>query len=125
MNLSPITLEGQFVKLVPLTSEHRDALVSAASDGKLWELWFTSVPNEERVDDYLSMAFEQQSLGRALPFAVIDKHTGTVIGSTRFCNIDVDVLPAGPACPHEALFKLILADGYAAGDLHAVHHRSA
>ncbi len=88
MDLSPITLEGQFVKLVPLTLEHRDALVSAASDGKLWELWFTSVPNEERVDDYLSMAFEQQSLGRALPFAVIDKHTGTVIGSTRFCNID-------------------------------------
>ena len=60
MDLSPITLEGQFVKLVPLTLEHRDALVSAASDGKLWELWFASVPNEERVDDYLSMAFEQQ-----------------------------------------------------------------
>ena len=88
MNLSPITLEGQFVKLVPLTLEHRDALVNAATDGKLWELWFTSVPNEERVDDYLSMAFEQQSLGRAIPFAVIDKHTDEVIGSTRFCNID-------------------------------------
>ncbi|KTG20430.1 GCN5 family acetyltransferase [Pseudoalteromonas sp. XI10] len=88
MDLSPITLEGQFVKLVPLTLEHRDALVNAASDGKLWELWFTSVPNEERVDDYLNMAFEQQSLGRAIPFAVIDKHTGEVIGSTRFCNID-------------------------------------
>ncbi len=88
MDLSPITLEGQFVKLVPLTLEHRDALVSAATDGKLWELWFTSVPNEERVDHYLSIVFEQQALGRALPFAVIDKHTGTVIGSTRFCNID-------------------------------------
>jgi len=88
MDLSPITLEGQFVKLVPLTLEHRDALVNAASDGKLWELWFTSVPNEERVDDYLNMAFEQQSVGRAIPFAVIDKHTDGVIGSTRFCNID-------------------------------------
>ena len=88
MDLSPITLEGQFVKLVPLTLEHRDALVNAASDGKLWELWFTSVPNEERVDDYLSMAFEQQSVGRAIPFAVIDKRTDEVIGSTRFCNID-------------------------------------
>ena len=88
MDLSPITLQGQFVKLVPLTLEHRDALVSAASDGKLWDLWFTSVPNEERVDDYLTMAFEQQSLGRALPFAVIDKNTDEVIGSTRFCNID-------------------------------------
>lgn len=88
MNLSPTSLEGKFIKLVPLTPAHRDALVNAAADGELWKLWFTSVPNEERVDDYLTMAFEQQAQGRALPFAVIDQQSGEVIGSSRFCNID-------------------------------------
>ena len=88
MNLSPTSLEGKFIKLVPLTPAHRDALVNAAADGELWKLWFTSVPNEERVDDYLTMAFKQQARGRALPFAVIDQQSGEVIGSSRFCNID-------------------------------------
>lgn len=41
---SPITLEGHGVRLEPLTDQHHDDLVAAAADGKLWELWFTSVP---------------------------------------------------------------------------------
>ena len=42
--LSPVTLTGSLVTLEPLRPDHHDELVAAASDGRLWELWYTSVP---------------------------------------------------------------------------------
>lgn len=82
-------LSSETVELIPLVPEHRDALVKAASDGELWKLWFTSVPNEEKVDAYLAMAFETKANGTSLPFAVVEKATGNIIGTTRLCNADV------------------------------------
>jgi len=38
--------------------------------------------------DYVTKALEQQDNGTALPFAIIDKTTETVIGSTRICNAE-------------------------------------
>ncbi len=84
-----VELESENVKLVPLTMEHKQALAEAATDGKLWELWFTSVPNPENVSSYISTALEQKAKGVALPFVVIEKSSGKVIGSTRFCNADL------------------------------------
>ena len=47
IELHPTTLEGHGVRLEPLAAEHHDALASAAADGRLWELWFTAVPEPE------------------------------------------------------------------------------
>lgn len=84
--LASITLEGQKVKLIPLEASHKEALLKAASDGKLWELWFTSVPSKERIDSYLKQAFDEQQKGSSLPFVILDKSTGELIGTTRYCN---------------------------------------
>ncbi|CAB9493899.1 GNAT family N-acetyltransferase [Alteromonas macleodii] len=84
-----IELESENIKLVPLTMEHADALVNAANDGELWKLWFTSVPSAKTINDYISTALEQKAKGLSLPFVVIDKASGEVIGSTRFCNADL------------------------------------
>ncbi|MEC8885370.1 MAG: hypothetical protein VYD98_11985 [Bacteroidota bacterium] len=56
----PLELEDDTVKLVPLKREHRDGLLVAASDGSLWELWYTSVPSAETIDAYIVTALEQQ-----------------------------------------------------------------
>lgn len=85
--LSPTNLEGNLVKLIPLSLSHKNALLEAASDGELWNLWFTSVPSQEKIDEYLNYAFSEQEENRALPFAIIDKKTDKIIGSTRFCNV--------------------------------------
>ena len=74
------------VKLIPLTKDYRDALIVAASDGELWNLWYTSVPSENTVDDYINCALAEKQAGRALAFVVIDKSTNQIIGSTRYCN---------------------------------------
>ncbi len=84
--LTPITLKGQKVDLIPLDISHREALLKAASDGNLWDLWYTSVPFVETIDSYLNFAFEEQANQRALPFVVIDKTTGQIVGTTRYCN---------------------------------------
>lgn len=86
--LSPITLTGETVILLPLSPKHKDALLEAAADGELWNLWYTSVPSANTIDSYLATAFSDQQQQKALPFVVIEKQSGKVIGATRFCNAE-------------------------------------
>ncbi|WP_341503698.1 GNAT family protein [Gallaecimonas sp. GXIMD4217] len=84
--LEDITLEGKHVSLRPLIRQHRQALLDAAADGNLWELWYTSVPNEQRIDAYLEQALSDREKGSALPFVVVDNLSGDIVGTTRYCN---------------------------------------
>ena len=86
--LNETILKGNSVHLIPLKAEHQSALLEASSDGELWKLWYTSVPSKDSIDSYLEYAFSEQAAGRALLFAVVDKQTQQIIGSTRYCNAD-------------------------------------
>lgn len=86
--LHETTLKGKLVTLAPLKREHRDALLTASSDGDLWNLWYTSVPSIKTIDAYLDQAFKDQNDRRSLLFAVIDNATQKIIGTTRYCNAD-------------------------------------
>ncbi|MCE9684816.1 GNAT family N-acetyltransferase [Shewanella sp. AS16] len=81
-------LSGERVVLEPLTLEHTAALSLAARDGALWELWYTSVPHPDEVAAYIQEAMKSESLGESLAFAVRDKLSGLVVGSTRICSWD-------------------------------------
>jgi N-acetyltransferase len=83
----PVTLEGKGVRLEPLNASHREGLAAAASDGKLWELWFTSVPEPEQTAAYIASALKGQSEGHMLPWAVRDLESQAVVGSTRYHDI--------------------------------------
>jgi RimJ/RimL family protein N-acetyltransferase len=83
----PVTLEGNGVRLEPLNSNHHQDLVRAASDGRLWELFFTSVPEPSQVSSYISQALEKQQQGEMLPWAVRDLKSGEIVGSTRYHDI--------------------------------------
>jgi N-acetyltransferase len=83
----PLTLEGHGVRLEPLAGEHHDALIAAATDGRLWELWFTSVPEPGKVRSYIAEAIAGRDAGHMQPWAVRELTTEAVIGSTRFHDI--------------------------------------
>ena len=83
----PVTLERDGIRLEPLAPEHHDGLVAAASDGNLWELWFTSVPDPATTIAYIRDAAKGQSDGHMLPWAVRDLTTDTIVGSTRYHDI--------------------------------------
>jgi N-acetyltransferase len=87
INLSPVTLEGHGVCLEPLTAEHEAALASAVTDGKLWELWYTAVPEPTKVASYIADALAGQAAGHMLPWAVRELSTGDIVGSTRYHDI--------------------------------------
>jgi N-acetyltransferase len=84
---APVTLEGHGVRLEPLAPEHRDDLAAAAADGRLWELWFTSVPSPDETSGYIAQALAGQSAATMLPWAVRDLESGSIVGSTRYHDI--------------------------------------
>jgi len=82
-----VTLEGNGIRLEPLGPEHRDGLIAAASDGELWKLWFTSVPDAAGTATYIAAALKAQADGHMLPWAVRDLSDGSIVGSTRYHDI--------------------------------------
>ena len=84
--LTATELQGETVTLAPMTRQHSEALVAAASDGKLWELWYTGVPSPSAVEQYIEFALAEHQADRALPFVVVDNASKQIIGSTRYLN---------------------------------------
>lgn len=87
ITLNPTTLEGSGVRLEPLTPDHHDALAAAAADGRLWELWFTSVPRPDQTATYIADALAGQQAGHMLPWAVRELSTDAIVGTTRYHDI--------------------------------------
>ena len=83
----PVTLEGHGVRLEPLSRDHEKGLAEAAQDGKLWELWFTSVPAPGETAKYIDTALQGQKDGHMLPWVVRESSSGTIVGSTRYHDI--------------------------------------
>ena len=84
---APTTLEAHGVRLEPLAPAHEAELADAVRDGRLWELWFTVVPEPERMGAYIAQALAGQEAGTMLPWAVRDLASGTLVGSTRYHDI--------------------------------------
>ena len=84
---APVTLEGVHATLVPLATEHEAGLITAARDGELWNLWYTSVPAPEKMGADIQRRLGLQASGSMLPFTVLDAD-GAVAGETTYMNID-------------------------------------
>jgi RimJ/RimL family protein N-acetyltransferase len=85
----PVVLQGHEIRLEPLTKDHRDGLAAAAADGKLWELWFTAVPEPEQTEAYIATALAGQRDGHMLPWAIRELASGANVGTTRYHDIVV------------------------------------
>ncbi len=90
MRIDPITLEGGLVRLEPLSGMHKEGLCEAIRSGSLWTLHVTKVPHPDDIDEFLQAAETHQVSGAGLAFATIEKATNTVVGSTRFMDLDLD-----------------------------------
>jgi N-acetyltransferase len=85
--VQPVVLERAPVRLEPLRTEHAPGLAAAASDGQLWQIVVTSVPDPGDEIRYIETALRMRDEGTRLAFAVIDSATGEVIGSTSYHDI--------------------------------------
>jgi RimJ/RimL family protein N-acetyltransferase len=85
--VEPVTLESRNVRLLPLGLAHEDGIRAAASDGQLWKLRVTSVPEPHEAKAYIETALQTDN---RFAFAVTDATSGEVLGSTSYH----DILPA-------------------------------
>ncbi|WP_418908648.1 GNAT family N-acetyltransferase [Glutamicibacter endophyticus] len=92
-NIAPVVLRGKYVTLEPLSLEHHDGLVAAASDGELWNLWYTSVPRPEHMHAEIERRLAMQEEGSMVPFTTrlndpVTGEPGKIIGMTTYCDIN-------------------------------------
>lgn len=86
--VNPVILEGRWVRLEPLEEAHAPGLLAAAA-GRRDTYGFTLVPrNEAETAAYIETALGEQAVGRALPFATVDRARSLIVGATRFFNVE-------------------------------------
>ena len=58
--VEPVTLESRNVRLLPLGLVHEEGIRAAASDGQLWKLRVTSVPEPHEAKAYIETALQSK-----------------------------------------------------------------
>jgi len=84
----PVTLEGRHVRLEPLLLAHHDRLCAVGLDAELWRWAQTTLATPADMRAYVETALTWQAQGTALPFAIVARANGKVVGSTRYANIE-------------------------------------
>ena len=84
---APIVLENSRVRLRPLELTDFEALKAVAFDADIWQYTLTRGDDAVSLAAYLRQAVEAREQGLRYPFAIIDRETGEVAGSTSFYNV--------------------------------------
>lgn len=87
--MTPETFTGRHVRLEPLEARHVAALAAASSsaDPELYR-WSPVPQGEAEAAKYVETALAWRAAGTAVPYAILRKSDGSVIGSTRFWNLE-------------------------------------
>lgn len=88
--LSPVTLEGHFVRLEPMSLQHLDDLSTFGLDPELWKLSMPMIRTREDLRQYIETALDEWKAGKSLPFVTIEKTSGKAVGSSRYGNIAME-----------------------------------
>jgi RimJ/RimL family protein N-acetyltransferase len=79
------TLEGELVRLEPLTFEHEDGLWEASRDERTWRWLSIEQPRtREELRAYLDAALANAENGTEMPLATIRRRDDRIVGSTRY-----------------------------------------
>jgi len=90
-----ITLSGRHIRLEPLARHHVDGLVAAAAGDPELYCWSPVPQSKDAAMSYVDTAIAWRDAGTAVPFAIVRLQDGSVIGSTRFWNIERWSWPQG------------------------------
>jgi len=86
MNFSP-TLENNFARLSPLSTDNFHELRSIAAQEKLVQYSPSDIETTQGLRNYVAIALEQKKNGTSIPFIIFDKKKQQFAGSTRYMNI--------------------------------------
>ena len=90
-----LEFQGRHVRLEPLERSHVNGLVAAATaDASLYQ-WSPVPKDTAEAISYVDTALAWKDAGTAVPFAIVRVEDGSVIGSTRFWNLERWAWPQG------------------------------
>jgi N-acetyltransferase len=78
------TLYGELLELRPLSRGDYDALYAAAADPLIWE----QHPEPDRYRESVFRGYFDEQLASGGALVVIDRHTGAIVGMSRFHGYD-------------------------------------
>jgi len=88
MATDSFVLSGHHIRLEPLGHHHLDALaLASAADPSLYQ-WSPVPQSKLEATAYINTALAWRGAGTAVPFAIVHQNDNTVIGSTRFWNLE-------------------------------------
>lgn len=79
-------LKGNHVILRPPLTTDVYGLSKAAKNGEIWNSPYSSFPHENEISAYLQELVKGSKL--FLPFIIVDRKSHTIVGTTRYLNID-------------------------------------
>jgi N-acetyltransferase len=97
MSTKSVLLLGEHVRLEPLDHYHVDGLVAAAATDPSLYRWTPVPQSQEEANSYVDTALAWLEASTAVPFATVRVSDSTVLGSTRFFNMERFPWPKGHA----------------------------
>ena len=85
--VEPVVLEGEHIRLEPLSRDHFTDLAAVAYDPALWRWTIMGTQDEPGLRRWFDLALANAEAGIERPFATIDRASGRAIGSSRYLSI--------------------------------------
>ncbi|MDQ3937900.1 MAG: GNAT family N-acetyltransferase [Chloroflexota bacterium] len=86
--VQPLTLQGSFVRLEPLSVDHVAGLIEVGLDPELWRWTLSRIGQPSDMRAYVDAALEAAATGVEVPFATIERASGRPVGSTRYLALE-------------------------------------
>jgi RimJ/RimL family protein N-acetyltransferase len=88
MEVKPIVLTGDHVRLEPMTEEHIPGLAAIGVGQSFWDfMLYGNISTIEDMQNWVRDILSRAENGTDLPFVVIHLASGRVAGATRYLNI--------------------------------------
>ena len=87
MWIEPVTLEGRYIRLEPLSSAHVPALWAATAP-EIYRFKPYAVNTEDDMHGFVARLQHMLAAGEGLGFATIDRSTGAAVGSSSYFAAD-------------------------------------
>ena len=86
--VEPVVLEGNAVRLEPLSMEHLDGLIDIGLDAEIWRWMPVPIQSPGEMRAWLEESLANRERGAEMHFVTIVRDTHKIVGSTRYMNIE-------------------------------------
>lgn len=84
-----ISLENENVLLRPMYLDDIEEFVPLTSDQSLWQYFVSDLSVRAELQEWLNLAIQEREQKNRIPFTIVDKTGGEIIGTSSFGNISL------------------------------------